>query len=161
MNSKNIVFFGGIWLFLLVFQAIFPSFHFRGVFIQPDLLLVLLTYVALSRGGAVAVLFGFTNGLIQDLTTQASLIGILTLSKSVAAYLLYFLNNYKSVWTRKLKLLWIFGVYFIHFLIYGYFYLRGKELGMAVGLNTILIHSVISFSVYLLFERLLGKSRLI
>ena len=129
--------------------------------IQPDLLLVLLTYVALSFGGTAVVLFGFLNGFIQDMTTQASLIGILSLGKSVAAYLLYFLKNYKSVWTRKLKLLWIFGVYFIHFLIYGYFYLRGKDLGMTVGLSTILIHSVISFSVYLLFERLLGKSRLI
>lgn len=158
MIAKKLSYFGGIWIVILFLQAMFPAFQFNSISIQPDLLLVLLTYVALSFGGTVALIFGFVNGLIQDLTTQASLVGVLALSKSVAAYLLYFLNNYSQVWTRKMKFLWIYGAYFTHFLIYGYFYLRGKELGLLVGFDAILIHSIISFSIYLLFDRLLGKS---
>ena len=158
MNIKKLTYFGGLWLVILFLQAIFPAFQFKSISIQPDLLLVLLTYVALSFGGTIAIIFGFVNGLIQDLTTQASLVGVLALSKSVAAYLLFFLNNYSQVWTRKLKFMWIFGAYFTHFLIYAYFYLRGKELGILVGFDAILIHSIISFSICLLFDRLIGNS---
>ena len=161
MNIKKLFFSILIWFLIVFIQSIFPAFEFRGISIQPDLLLVLLTYVALSYSGTITLVFGFINGLIQDFATQASLIGILAMSKTIAAYLLYFLVNYKKIWTRKLKLSWIYGTYFFHFFIYSYFYLRDKEIGILIAIDTILIHSILSFSIFILLQKLIGKSRTI
>lgn len=161
MIKKDIQIASILWILILILQTFIPAFKFNDVHIQPDLLIVLITFVALRYSGDFTVIFGFLNGLIQDFTTQESLLGILTLAKSVSAYGLHFVQHYQTIWTREVKLICIFSAYFLHNLIYYYFYLSKSLSIFTVGISVILIQSLISFLVFVIFEKILFKSKLI
>lgn len=150
-----------VWVLIVVLQTFIPAFKFNEILIQPDLILVLITFVALQLGGDFAIIFGFMNGLIQDFTTQNSLIGILTLSKSITVYSVHFIQKFNTIWTREIKMLYIFGAYLLHNLIYYYFYLSGDVSLFSAGIFIILIQSTISFLIFIIFEKILFKSKLL
>ena len=150
-----------IWILVLILQSFIPAFRFKEIIIQPDLLLILVTFVALRFGGDIAVIFGLVNGLIQDFTTQESLLGIMALSKSTTAYGLHFVQHYKTIWKRDIKLLFIFLSFVIHNLIYYYFYLSSSFSIITSGFFVIIIQSIITFTFFLIFEKILFKSKLI
>jgi rod shape-determining protein MreD len=161
MSKRDYKIAGLVWVLILILQSFTPAFKLNGISIQPDFLLVLITFIALRFSGDFTIIFGFSNGIIQDFTTQESLIGILTLAKSVSAYGLHFVQNYRTIWTREVKLLCIFSAYFIHNLIYYYFYLSGNVSLFSSGLFIIFIQSVVSFLIFIIFEKILFKSKLI
>jgi len=161
MSKKDFKVAGLIWIIVLILQSFIPAFRFREIIIQPDLLLILVTFVALRFGGDIAVIFGLVNGLIQDFTTQETLLGIMALSKSITAYGLHFVQHYKTIWTRDIKLLCIFVAFIIHNLIYYYFYLSVDFSIINSGFFVIIIQCIISFLIFLMFEKILFKSKLI
>lgn len=150
-----------VWVLIVGLQSFIPAFTFNEIRIQPDLILVLVTFVALQFGGDFAIIFGFSNGLIQDFTTQNSLLGILTLSKSVTVYGIHFIQKFNTIWTREIKLLCVFSAYILHNLIYYYFYLSGNILLFSTGIFIIFIQSIISFVIFVVFEKILFKSKLL
>tara|TARA_B100001029_G_C15029557_1_gene435977 strand:- start:169 stop:654 length:486 start_codon:yes stop_codon:yes gene_type:complete len=150
-----------VWALVLSVQIFIPAFNFNEIQIKPDLILVLVSFVALKFGADFAIIFAFLNGLIQDFTTQNSLLGILTLAKSLAIYIIHFIQNFNTIWTRKIKILYIFLAYLLHNLIYYYFYLSGDVSIFSIGIFIILIHSIISFIIFLVFEKILFKSKLL
>ena len=161
MSKKDFKVAGIIWILVLILQSFIPAFRFKEIIIQPDLLLILVTFVALRFGGDIAVIFGLVNGLIQDFTTQKSLLGIMALSKSATAYGLHFVQHYKTIWVRHIKLFCIFFAFVFHNLIYYYFYLSGGFSLFNSGFFVIMIQSIISFLIFLIFEKILFKSKLI
>lgn len=150
-----------VWVFIIFVQIFTPSFNYKSVHIQPDLILVLITFISLRFSGDFAIFFGFLNGLLQDFTTQSSLIGILALSKSLNAYSLHFIQKYSTIWKRELKIFFIFLSYIIHNFIYYYLHLGGEIPFFSIGVFTILIQSLISISIFLVFEKIFFKSELL
>jgi rod shape-determining protein MreD len=161
MNKKELKIYGLIWIILLFIQTFMPAFKMNQIIIQPDLLLVLVAFVALRFNGEIAIIFAFINGLIQDFSTQESLLGILALSKTTTAYAFHFVQHYHTIWTRKIKLSSIFLIFVIHNIIYFYFYLSGTFSIFLSGLFVIMIQSIISFLIFIILERILFKSKLI
>lgn len=161
MSKKELKLASLIWVIILFIQTFMPAFRINQMVIQPDLLLVLVAFVALRFGGDFAIIFAFLNGLIQDFSTQESLLGILALSKSTTAYAFHFVQHYKTIWTRKIKLSSIFIIFVIHNIIYFYFYLSGDFSLFLSGSFVIMVQSIISFFIFLILERILFKSKLI
>ena len=150
-----------VWILVLLIQSFIPSFIYRNIYIQPDLILIMVSIVSLRFGGDFAVIFGFTNGLIQDFITQESLLGILALCKSFTAYSLYFLQKYQLIWARYLKLIYIFIIFLFHNFLYYYFFLSGNFSIITLGLFVILLQTIIAFFLFIIFEKILFKSKLI
>ncbi|MAJ43414.1 MAG: hypothetical protein CMF96_01535 [Candidatus Marinimicrobia bacterium] len=150
-----------IWILILGLQTFIPAFKFNEIVIQADLILVLITFVSLQLGGEFAIIFGFVNGLIQDFSTQNSLLGILTLSKSVAVYGIHFIQKYDTIWAREVKMVYILSAYMLHNLIYYYFYLGANIPFLSAGIIVVLIQSIISFLIFIVFEKILFKSKLL
>ena len=102
MSKKELKLAGLIWIIILFIQTFMPAFRINQMVIQPDLILVLVAFVALRYGGDFAIIFAFFNGLIQDFSTQESLLGILALSKSTTAnndskyYFIFNFFNYRK-----------------------------------------------------------------
>lgn len=161
MIKNDLKIAGIIWVLIVILQTFIPAFKFNGIYIQPDLLLVLITFIALRYSGDFAIIFGFANGLIQDFTTQQSLLGILSLAKTVTTYGLHFVQNYRNIWTREIKLLCIFLGHLLHNLIYYYFYLSSTIDLFTSGIFIILVQCLISFFIFFIFEKILFKSKLI
>ena len=104
-------------------QFYFPTIFIKGFHLTPDILLIFITYIAMDENKKIIMLFGFTLGLMQDLITQSDLIGAFTFSKTLIAYCLSYLYDYRKIWTREIKFIFIFIIYLLNFIISAYFVL--------------------------------------
>ena len=145
---------------VIVFQIYFPIISIKSLQIQPDIILLYITIIAILFGRFFAILIGFTLGLIQDFSTQAELLGVLSLSKSITAYLLGSIYNYKTIWSREVQYGIILSSYIIHFFIYFYLFSR-TIFGLHYLLIFILLHSFIVFLLFLLCNNLVFKNKLL
>ena len=145
---------------VVLFQIYFPIISIKSLQIQPDIILLYITVIAILFGRFPAIVIGFILGLIQDFSTQAQLLGVLSLSKSIAAYLLASIYNYKTIWSRRVQYGVIFISYIIHFFIYFYLFSR-TIFDLYYLLIFILLHSIIVFLLLLLCEKLVFKNKLL
>ena len=149
-------------IFLLVFlvQIYFPVINIGEIHIQPDIALLYVTVLSILYGRFFGVLIGFFIGLLQDFSTQAELLGILSLSKSIAGYCIGSIFNYKTIWPIKIQYVVIIISYIIHFFIY--FYLFARTIFDIYYLTIfIILHSIIVFILFLLFDRLVYRNKLL
>ena len=149
-----------ITILVLVAQIYFPVIKIEEIQIQPDIILLYITVIAILFGRLPAIVIGFILGLIQDFSTQAQLLGVLSLSKSIAAYLLGSIYNYKTIWSRGVQYGVVFISYIIHFFIYFYLFSR-TIFDLYYLLIFILLHSIIVFLLLLLCEKLVFKNKLL
>ena len=99
-------------------------------------------------------------GLIQDFSTQAELLGVLSFSKSITAYLIGSIYNYKTIWSKEVQHAVILISYIVHFFLY--FYLFSRTFFDLYYLSIfILLHSAIVFFLFLLFNNLVFKNKLL
>ena len=159
VDAKYLVRLGTVFL-VIISQIYFPIIHVGAIQIQPDIVLLYITVLAILYGRLLSIIMGFFLGLIQDFSTQVELLGILSLSKSIAAYIIGSIYNYKTIWSQKTQYIVLLGAYFIHFFIY--FYLFSRSIFDWYYLFIfILIHSVIVFLFFILFNNLIYKNKLL
>lgn len=134
---------------LLLLQTTFIPFLSVGGFL-PDLLLIWVVYVAVSRGQIEAMITGFAVGLLQDAVTM-QFFGLGALTKTVAGFVAgYFFNENSTEQTlssyRFLMIILLSS--FVHNVIYYGIFLQGIqdsvfttiiEFSVATGLYTGLV----------------------
>lgn len=132
--------------------------------ITPDLLLILIVWIALAEGQFTAIIAGFSIGLLFDVISS-DLVGLNALAKTVAAFLAgYFYKEGKfdqSVRSMKFLLI-VFLTSFVHNLIYFFFYIKMSEIsylsfflkyGIALSLYTTV------FAIFAMLLRVSGMRR--
>jgi len=77
---------------LLLLQTTFLPFLSVGSYL-PDIFLIWIVYIAISRGQVEATITGFVAGLMQDAVT-IQLFGLMALTKTIAGFIAgYFYND--------------------------------------------------------------------
>jgi len=120
-NNKNtIMTFIFISLLILIIQINLPSIIiFEGNKINLDLFLVYLTFlIFIEKDTYKLIILAFIYGIIQDIIINVDQLGLLSFIKSFTIYLLSYILKYRTIWQWKVKLVYIFLIYFIHFFIY-------------------------------------------
>ena len=150
----------GMFFLVLMIQLYFPIINIGKIQIQPDIILLYLTVLAILYGRLMAIVIGFIAGFFQDLATQAELLGIFSLSKPITAYCLGSIFNYKTIWPKKIQYSVIIISYLLHFFIY--FYLFSRTIFDLYYVSIfVLLHSCIVFILFLIFNNLVYKNRLL
>jgi rod shape-determining protein MreD len=120
----------GISLFILLIQTtLVPQFAI-GTSV-PDLLLIWIVYLGITRGHGPATVTGFLIGLVFDiLSGPQSMLGLSSLAKSVAGFVAGFaLNENKTEHTLGsiTFLLIVFAASLVHNLLYFVIFLQGTD----------------------------------
>ena len=162
MISANFKYFFHSCLFFLtlIAQIYFPIINIGKIQIQPDIILLYITIVSVLYGRFFGIIMGFIGGLLQDFSTQAELLGVFSLSKPIAAYFIGSIFSYRTIWDKRIQYLVIIISYGIHFLIY--FYLFSRTIFDFYYLSIfVLVHSTIVFMLFILFNKLVYKDKLL
>ena len=115
---------------LLVIVDVLASRYISIAGAMPDLVLIFLAYIVISRGQLVAELTGFVLGLAIDIISSGTL-GAHALSLTLAGFLLgYFYND--ELAKQRLRnwpfLLFVFAASVIANLVYYFFFTAGSGL---------------------------------
>ncbi len=147
---------------LLIVQAnLVDMISLKGI--TPDLLLIFIVYLAVKEGQMYVLPWGFSLGLVLDLST-GTVIGLSALSKTVAAFTAgYFFSENKIVMTRATYrfLLLVFFTAFVHNAVYFVIFTMGSDIGFfgamfGVGLASALFTTTIAILPMLVTAR--GRS---
>ena len=103
----------------------------------------------------IIMIFGFILGLMQDLVTQTDLMGAFTFSKTLIAYCISYLYDYRKIWTREMKFIFIFSMYLLSFLISAYFVLDRNISFINILIYYSLVQSILSFALFYLVNRVM------
>lgn len=107
-----------ILLVILAFLIQTTWVHLISVFqIQPDLVIMVLVFIALRSGPSEATLLGFSIGLIGDAYTPPNL-GLTALAKSIISFATGYIRNRIQVNSPLVQISLIFIAVLIHEIIY-------------------------------------------
>ena len=108
-------------LLVLLVQLYTPVIYInQGFNFTPDFLLIYITYLSITQQRYVLIIYGFLLGALQDITTQVNLLGLFAFSKSLTGYLLGYYSDYIRIWKPTIKILFLFTIYFLHFVLCSY-----------------------------------------
>tara|TARA_B100000029_G_scaffold184177_1_gene181714 strand:+ start:594 stop:1082 length:489 start_codon:yes stop_codon:yes gene_type:complete len=142
-------------------QFYLPSITIGKILVIPDIILVFITYISIRYDRAVTMIFAFVCGFFQDFITQIELIGLLSFTKTITGFLLGNIKYYKFLWRKKIKLIFIFCVYLLHFSIFYYVYFNLVDVSFKTFFQIILFQSSISFIVLFIIDRFVFDNKLI
>ena len=140
-------------IIIILIQIFIPAIHVYGIDIVPDILLIYLTYIGYYYKRYETIIVGFALGFIQDFTTQVNIIGVMSLAKSLSAYGFGLLGIYNNIWSLNFRIIFIFIIYVIHFIIYNYIRLNGAPISVLLLFKIIIFHSMICFSIFCIIDR--------
>jgi len=126
MKNNRLLFHFLILLAIIIIQAYFPIIFLGPVTISPDITLVYISIMVILFGRFTIIFLAFFLGLVQDLISQVTLLGLFSFIKSLSAYLIGSINSHESVWSRKVKYLVLIITYFIHFFLYFYVFINNN-----------------------------------
>ena len=158
MNSSFLIQIKFLAIIVIVLQIFIPVININGLAMTPDILIIFLAYIGYYYGRMEAIIMGFLLGLIQDFVTQYELIGIMAFVKSLIGYGLGTMALYRSIWHRNLRIIFIFGLYFLHFYIYYYIKLNSITVSNLHFLKIIFFHTILCFAILLIFDRSIMKN---
>ena len=138
---------------VLSIQIFIPAFSFNDLDIVADILIIFLTYIGFYYGRFYAIILGFIFGITQDLITQIELLGAMALTKSVIGFGLGTLALYRNTWSIKSRMLFIFLMYFLHFLIYYFLKFNGISIPFSISIQLIIMHSLLSYLILFIIEK--------
>ena len=84
--------YGALFLIALLIESNLSWFYEIGTH-TPDLILILLIYVAIRNGKIKGTSTGFTFGLIEDLIVSVGFLGLSSLTKSVTGFIMGFFTD--------------------------------------------------------------------
>ena len=152
-NKSYLILFAS--LIILLIQANLPSIIvYNNNRINLDLVLVFLTILVFLKNSYKIIFIGFTYGLIQDLIMGVDQLGVFSFIKSAAIFLLLYIRKYDTIWGRKIKLLYVFLIYFIHFSLY-YFIIYNEFYFIILSIS--LLQTISTFILFILFDILFIK----
>ena len=141
----------GVILFVQIF---IPAFSFNNLDIVADILIIFLTYMGFYYGRFYTILLGFIFGITQDFITQIDLLGAMALTKSAIGFGLGTLALYRNIWPIKSKMLFIFLMYFLHFLIFYFIKFNGVSIPISISIQVIIMHTLLSYLILIVIEKL-------
>ena len=138
---------------VLIGQIFIPVFNFNNVDIIADILIIFLTYIGFYYGRFYTIIMGFIFGITQDLITQIDLLGAMALTKSAIGFGLGTLALYRNIWPAKSKMVFIFLMYFLHFLIFYFIKFNGVSIPISISIQVIIMHTLISYLILFVIEK--------
>ena len=138
---------------ILYVQFFIPAFSFNNLDIVADILIIFLTYIGFYYGRFYTFLLGFIFGITQDFITQIDLLGAMALTKSAIGFGLGTLALYRNILPIKSKMLFIFLMYFLHFLIFYFIKFNGVSIPIAISIQVITIHTLLSYLILFIIEK--------
>ena len=138
---------------VLMVQIFIPTFSFNNLDIVADILIIFLTYIGFYYGRFYTIIIAFIFGITQDLITQVDLLGAMAFTKSAIGFGLGTLALYRNIWSVKSRMLFIFLMYFLHFLLFYLIKFNGVFLPISISIQVIIIHSLLSYIILFLIER--------
>jgi rod shape-determining protein MreD len=128
--SRHIKYFFFALLLIIIQTKIMNIVSLEGI--TPDLLLIWLVYVAITKGQLTATVWGFIIGIMFDLAT-GNFIGLSALSKTIAGFTAgYFYGENKATMTlgsyRYVIIVLLTSI--VHNSIYFAVFTRGSEIGI-------------------------------
>ena len=138
---------------ILYVQIFIPAFSFNNLDIVADILIIFLTYIGFYYGRFYAIILGFIFGITQDLITQIELLGAMALTKSAIGFGLGTLALYRNIWHIKSKMLFIFLMYFLHFLIFYFIKFNGVSIPISISIQVIIMHSLLSYFILFVIDK--------
>lgn len=161
MNFRTLLYYSLVFIAVVIIQTLLPNIIVVHHPVTLDLFLLYLTVIALTYNQLTAIVIGFIMGLIQDISTQSYMLGAFAFMKSLTGYLLGGINNFKQIWGRKIRFLFVFGCYIIHFTVYHYIYLTRNHESLIIGVKLVLIHSLINMLVLWFIDKFIYQSKLV
>ena len=144
----------GICFSLILLQVYLPQIWIApNLTVNVDILLIYLSCLVLIYQLHYTVYFAFMMGLFQDCVINIDMIGILSLLKSISVYLIGLINKYKFLWNSKMKIAYLYVIYFFHFLIYYYMLIDNNNylilvLSILQSMVCLLIFQIIQYSFF-------------
>ena len=138
---------------VLIVQLYIPAFSLNDLDIIADILIIFLTYMGFNYGRFHTIILGFIFGITQDLITQIDLLGAMALTKSAIGFGLGTLILYRNIWSAKSRMLFIFLMYLLHFMIFYFIKFNGVSVPISISIQVIVIHSLLSFIILFVIDK--------
>jgi len=138
---------------VMCIQIFIPAFNFYHLVIVPDILIIFLTYIGFYYGRFYVIILGFLIGISQDFITQVELMGAMAFTKSAIGFGLGTLALYRSIWSGNIRMLFIFLLYNLHFLVYYFIKFSGVPISSSIYIQVVLIHSLLSFAILFVIDK--------
>ena len=138
---------------VMCIQIFIPAFNFHHLVIVPDILIIFLTYIGFYYGRFYAIILGFLIGISQDFITQVELMGAMAFTKSAIGFGLGTLALYRRIWSGNIRMLFIFLLYNLHFLVYYFIKFSGVPISSSIYIQVILIHTLLSFAILFVIDK--------
>ncbi len=148
--------YGALFLIALLIESNLSRFYEIGTH-TPDLILILLIYVAIRNGKIKGTSTGFTFGLIKDLIVSVGFLGLSSLTKSVTGFIMgFFTNSRRSRLFPGIMFPTSIGI-IINEVIETMFRIAGTSEGIISAILTKALPSsiytfVIAFAIFLIFK---------
>ena len=155
MMNKSFIQLISLTTIVLIVQIFIPSFKFNNLNIAADILIIFLTYMGFYYGRFYTIIIGFICGITQDLITQIDLLGAMALTKSAIGFGFGTLGLYRNIWSIKSRMLFIFLMYFLHFLIFYLINFNGVSIPFAISIQIVVMHSLLSYLLLFIIDKLL------
>ena len=153
MRNKVVLQIVIMTIVVMCIQIFIPAFSLNGLDINADILIIFLTYMGFYYGRFYTIIIGFIFGITQDLITQIDLLGAMALTKSAIGFGLGTLALYRNIWSAKSKMLFIFLMYFLHFLIFYFIKFNGVYIPISISIQVIIIHALLSYLILFIIEK--------
>ena len=155
-NYKHFFRYSLISILLIVAQFYMPTIKSSGDFsLYIDLLLIYLTYLALSKELYLVIIFSFFIGLFQDFIIQADTIGLYAFLKILSVYFISYIKKVNSLWNTTFKFFYLFIIYFSHYYIYHFVFINEMTWYLTFY---VLIESLLNIFLFFLINKIINQS---
>ena len=151
--SRSVIQIISLTSVVLIVQIFIPAVSFNDLDIVADILIIFLTYIGFYYGRFYTIILGFIFGITQDLITQIDLLGSMAFAKSAIGFGLGTLALYRNIWSVKSRMLFIFLMYFLHFLIFYFIKFNGVYIPISISIQVIIIHALLSYLILFIIEK--------
>ena len=142
-----------LFFLVMVCQVFIPLLNIYDFIVVTDIMIIFLTYIGFYYGRFYSIIFGFMIGFLQDLITQIELMGAMAFTKSIIGYGLGTLALYNNIWSSRFRILFIFILYILHFIIFYYIRFSGVPIELFNIVNIVIINTFLSFIILIIFDK--------
>jgi len=160
MKNTTLIIHCVILICVILLQAYFPMIYMGDITISPDIALVYISIMAILYSRFRIILLAFILGLLQDLISQVSLLGLFSFIKSLSAFSFGFIKLHESVWNVNLKRFVLILIYFIHFFIYFYIIINDNGSWIII-LQYSLLQTIFTYGIFGILNSFIFKRRII
>ena len=153
MKNKVVLQIVIMTIVVMCIQIFIPAFNFYNLVIVPDILIIFLTYIGFYYGRFYVIILGFLIGISQDFITQVELMGAMAFTKSAIGFGLGTLALYRNIWSVNIRMLFIFILYNLHFLVFYFINFSGVPISSSIYIQVVLIHSLLSFAILFVIDK--------